>query len=68
MEKKLGKTLGDMGTGEKFLKRTPIGYNLRSRIDKGDLIKIYKVSVRQRTLSQGQNGNLQIGKRSSPTL
>ena len=37
IEKKLGKTLEDMGTGEKFLNRTPIVYALRSRIDKWDL-------------------------------
>ena len=34
IEKELGKTLEDMGTGEKFLNRTPIAYALRSRIDK----------------------------------
>ena len=40
IEKKLGKTIEDIGTGEKFLKRTPIVYALRSRIDKWDLIKL----------------------------
>ena len=40
IEKKLGKTLEDMGTGESFLNRTPIAYVLRSRIDKWDLIKL----------------------------
>ena len=35
IEKKLGKILEDMGTGEKFLNRTPIAYALISRsIDK----------------------------------
>ena len=29
-----------MGTGEKFLNRSPIAYALRSRIDKWDLIKL----------------------------
>ena len=29
-----------MGTGEKFLNRTPIAYALRSRTDKWDLIKL----------------------------
>ena len=29
-----------MGTGEKFLNRTPMPYALRSRIDKWDLIKL----------------------------
>ena len=40
IEKKLEKILEDMGTGEKFLNRTPIAYALRSRIDKWDLIKL----------------------------
>ena len=39
IERKLEKTLEDMGTGEKFLNRTPIAYALRTRIDKWDLIK-----------------------------
>ena len=33
IEKKLWKTLEDMGTGGKFLNRTPIVYALRLRID-----------------------------------
>ena len=40
IEKKLAKTLEDMGTGEKFLNRAPIAYALRSRNDKWDLIKL----------------------------
>ena len=40
IEKKLGKILEDMGTGEKFLNRIPIAYALSSRIDKWDLIKL----------------------------
>ena len=31
-----------MGTGEKFLSKTPIAYALRSRIDKWDLIKLQR--------------------------
>ena len=31
-----------MGTGEKFLNRTPMAYALKSRIDKWDLIKLQK--------------------------
>ena len=34
IEKKLGKILEDMDSGENFLNRTPIAYSLRSRIDK----------------------------------
>ena len=40
IEKKLGKTLEKMGTGGKFLNRTPIAYTLRSIIDKWNLIKL----------------------------
>ena len=29
-----------MGTGEKFLNRSPIAYALKSRIDKWDLVKL----------------------------
>ena len=67
IEEKMGKNLEHMGTGENFLNRSPIAYALRSRFVKWDLIN-YKDSVRQRTLSIGQNGNQQIGKRSLPVL
>ena len=40
IEKKLRKTLEDIGTGRKFLNRTPRVYALRSRIDKWDLKKL----------------------------
>jgi phage-related protein len=36
----VGKTLENMGTGEKFLNRTAVTYAVRSRIDKWDLIKL----------------------------
>jgi hypothetical protein len=37
---KLGKSLEHMGTGGKFLIRTPMTCDVRSRIDKWDLIKL----------------------------
>jgi hypothetical protein len=40
IEEKVGKTLEDMGTGEKFLNRTAMACTVRSRIDKWDLIKL----------------------------
>ena len=40
IEKKVGKSLLYMGTGEIFQNRTLIAYALRSRIDKLDLIKL----------------------------
>jgi hypothetical protein len=36
----VGKSLKDMGTGEKFLNKTAIACAVRSRIDKWDLIKL----------------------------
>jgi hypothetical protein len=40
IEEKVGKSLEDMGTGEKFLNRSAMDYAVRSRIDKWDLIKL----------------------------
>jgi hypothetical protein len=40
IEKKVGKSLKQMGTGENVLNRTPVAYAIRSRIDKWDLIKL----------------------------
>jgi hypothetical protein len=40
IEEKVGKSLEDMGTGEKFLNRTAMTCAVRSRIDKWDLIKL----------------------------
>jgi hypothetical protein len=40
IEEKVGKSLEDMGTGEKFPNRTPMAYAVRPRIDKWNLIKL----------------------------
>jgi hypothetical protein len=40
IEENVGKSLEDMGTGEKFLNRTEMACAVRSRIDKWDLIKL----------------------------
>ena len=40
VKKKVWKSLEHMGTGEKFLNRTPMAYVLTSRINKWDLIKL----------------------------
>jgi hypothetical protein len=40
IEKKVEKSLEHMGTGKKFLSRTPMAYALRTRIDKWDLKKL----------------------------
>jgi hypothetical protein len=40
IEKKVGKSLEHMGTGDNFLSRAPMAYALRSRNDKWNLIKL----------------------------
>jgi hypothetical protein len=40
IEEKVGESLEDMGTGEKFLIRTAMAYAVRLIIDKPDLIKL----------------------------
>jgi hypothetical protein len=40
VEKKVGKSLEHMGTGEIFLNRTLVAYALRPRMDKWDLTKL----------------------------
>jgi hypothetical protein len=67
IEEKVGKSLEDMGTGEKFLNRTAMACAVRSRIDKWDLIKLQS-SVRQKTLSIRQKDNQQIGEGFLPIL
>jgi hypothetical protein len=40
IQEKVGKSIKDMGTGEKFLNRTAMACSVRLRIDKWDLIKL----------------------------
>jgi hypothetical protein len=40
IREKVGKSLEYIVTGEKFLKRIPLAYALRSRVDKWNLIKL----------------------------
>ena len=40
IEEKVGKRLKDMGTGGKFLNRTPMACTVRSRINKRNLMKL----------------------------
>jgi hypothetical protein len=67
IEEKVGKSLKLIGTGEKFLNRTPMVYVLRSTIDKWDLIKLQSF-CKAKILSIRLKGNQQIGKRSLPIL
>jgi hypothetical protein len=43
IEEKVGKSLKDMGTGEKSLNRIVMACTVRSRIDKWDLIKLQRL-------------------------
>jgi hypothetical protein len=52
IEEKVGKSLEDMGTGGKFLNRTPMACAVRSRIDKGDLIKLQSFCKRKDTVNK----------------
>jgi hypothetical protein len=66
IEEKAGKNLEHMGTGEKFLNRTPMACAVRSRMNKWDLIKLQSF-CKAKEMSIRQKGNQQFGKRSLPT-
>jgi hypothetical protein len=51
-EEKVGKSLEDMGTGEKFLNRRARACAARSRIDKWDLIKLQSFCKAKDTVSK----------------
>ena len=67
IEEKEGKSLEDMGTGEKFLNRTAVACAVRSRIDKWDLIKLQSF-CKAKDIINKQKGDQQIGKGSLPIL
>jgi hypothetical protein len=48
----VGKSLEDMGTGEKFLNRTAMACAVRSGIDKWDLIKLQSYSRAKDTVNK----------------
>jgi hypothetical protein len=48
----VGKTLEDMGTGEKFLNSTAMASAVRSRTDKWDLIKLQSFSRAKDTVNK----------------
>ena len=52
IEKKVGMSLEDMGTGGNFLNRTPIAYALTSRIDKWNLIKFQRFCKAKDTVNR----------------
>jgi hypothetical protein len=67
IEEKVGKSLEDLGTEEKFLNRTSMACAVRSRINKWDLIKLQSF-CKAKTLSIRQKGHQQIGKGFLPIL
>ena len=67
IEEKVGKTLEDMGTGEKFLSRIAMAFAVRSRIDNWDLMKLQSFYKAKDTIIRPK-GHQQIGKGSLPTL
>jgi hypothetical protein len=52
IEEKVGESLKDMGTGEKFLNRTAMACTIRSRIDKWDVIKLQSFCKAKDTLNK----------------
>jgi hypothetical protein len=64
IEEKLGKTLEDMGTEEKFLNRTAMACAIRSRID-NDLMKLQSFCKAKDTINKTKRPQ-QIGKGSLP--
>jgi hypothetical protein len=67
IEKKVGKSLEDMGTVEKFLNRTTVACAIRSRIDKWNLIKLQSFYMAKDTIKR-QKDHQQIEKGSLPIL
>jgi hypothetical protein len=67
IEEKVGKSLEDMGTGERFLNRTAMACAVRSRIDKWHLMKLQSF-CRAKDMSIRQKGHQQIGKEFLPIL
>ena len=52
IKEKVGKSLEDMGTGEKFLNRTAMACAVRSRIDKWDLMKLQSFCKEKDTVNK----------------
>jgi hypothetical protein len=61
IEEKVGKSLEDIGTGEKFLNRTAMACAVRLRIDKWDLMKLQSFCKAKDTINKTKRDQ-QIGK------
>ena len=55
IEEKVGKSLEDMGTGEKFLNRTAMACAVRLRINKWDLINLQSFCKAENTNRLGKD-------------
>jgi hypothetical protein len=62
IEEKVGRSLKDMDTGEKFLNRTTIACAVRSRIDKSDLIKLQSFYKAKDTVNKSKRPPTDWGK------
>jgi hypothetical protein len=62
IEEKVGKTLEDMCTGEKFLNRTAMACTVKVRIDKWDLIKLQSFYKAKDTVNKTKKATKRLGK------
>jgi hypothetical protein len=62
IEEKVGKSLEDMGTEEKFLNRTTMSYAVRSRINKRALIKLQSFCKAKDTVNKTKKAANRLGK------
>jgi hypothetical protein len=60
-EKKVGKSLEDMGIGERFLNRTAMACAIRSRIDKWDFIKLQSFCKAKDTFNKTKRQPTDVG-------
>jgi hypothetical protein len=54
IEEKVGKSLKDIGTGEKFLNRISMAFAVRSRVDKWDLMKLQSFCKAEDTVNKSK--------------
>jgi hypothetical protein len=62
IEEKMRKSLEYMGTGGKFLNRTPVAYTVRSRINKWDLIKLQSFCKAKNTVNKTKRATNRLRK------
>jgi hypothetical protein len=62
VEEKVGKSIDDMGTGNRFLNRTAMACAVRSRIDKWDLIKLQSFCQAKVTVNKTKKATNRLGK------